>query len=130
MSAGDDLEHAYSEWRRLAEAEGKAIRAGDWAFVADCQKALSQLQPVIDRLLNENQKAGSHPDSDILARRLTSRASVLDLIELQRRNLAALQQRRQRLSAHIEQVSRTGRNLRGIQRSYASPPPPAWNSYS
>jgi hypothetical protein len=130
MSAGDDLDHAYSEWRRLAEAEGKAIRAGDWPFVTDCQKALSQLQPVIDRLLNQNQNAPPRPDSDTLARKLNSCASVLELIELQRQNLAALQQRRQRLAAHIEQLSRTGRNLRGIQRSYASPPAPAWNSYS
>jgi hypothetical protein len=130
MNASDDLEHAYSEWRRLAEAEGKAIRAGDWAFVADCQKALRQLQPVIDRLSNHNQKMASRPDSDILARRVTSRATVLELIELQRQNLAALQQRRLRLSAHVEQLSLTSRNLRGIQRSYTSPRPAAWDSYS
>jgi hypothetical protein len=130
MSAGDDLDHAYSEWRRLAEAEGKAIRAGDWGFVADCQKALRNLQSVIDRLSNSNREESPLKESSISVRRLPSRASVLELIELQRQNLATLQQRRERLSAHVEQLSRTVRNLRGLQRSYASPPPAAWNSFS
>jgi hypothetical protein len=130
MTAGDDLDHAYSEWRRLAEAEGKAIRAGDWRLVADCQKALAQLQSVIDRLSIRNQPESSLPESRNAGRKLTSRATILDLIELQRQNLATLLQRRQRLSEHIEQTSRTNRNLRGIQRTYASPPPAAWNSYS
>ena len=42
MKPGADLNQAYSEWRRLALAEGQAIRAGDWRFVANCQQAISQ----------------------------------------------------------------------------------------
>lgn len=130
MNPGHDLDHAYSEWRRLAEAEGKAIRAGDWGFVADCQKALRHLQSVIDRISKSKPPESPRKDSSIVVPRLTSRATVLELIELQRKNLAVLQQRRERLSAHVEQLSRNGRNLRGIQRSYVTRPSSAWSSYS
>jgi hypothetical protein len=125
MSADGTLEDAYSEWRRLAEAEGKAIRIGDWRFVSECQQALTRLTPVIDRLTAQTRRSLSHP-----GRAAFPRATVLELIELQRRNLASLLQRRQRLSAQMEESSRAGRNLRDIQRSYSPPPPPAWNSYS
>ena len=49
MNSDLDLQHSYHEWRRLAEAEGEAIRAGNWMLVFDCQNALRQLQPRIVR---------------------------------------------------------------------------------
>jgi hypothetical protein len=49
MSADRDLQNSYREWRRLAEAEGEAIRAGNWMLVFDCQNVLRQLQPRIVR---------------------------------------------------------------------------------
>lgn len=125
MSQGGTLDDAYSEWRRLAEAEGKAIRLGDWRFVADCHQAVSRLRPVIDRLTQQTRQGLSDAN-----RMVFPRGTVLELIELQRRNLASLLQRRQKLSAQMEELSRAGRNLRDIQRSYSPPPPPAWNSYS
>src|SRR5579859_4909278 len=80
MNTGDDLQHAFSEWRRLAQAEGKAIRAGDWPFVADCQKAITRLQQVIDQASNTVQKLPSSPvrDSEI-GRKARQRATVLEL---------------------------------------------------
>ena len=130
MSLLDDLQHAYREWRRLAEAEGKAIRAGDWQLVADCQRALNQLQPAITQLNERLREQGQSSASQAPAARHNSRASVLELIALQTQNLAALQQRRERLSAHVQRLLLAARNLRGIQRSYASAAPGGWNSYS
>jgi DNA repair exonuclease SbcCD ATPase subunit len=130
MSAEGELHNAYSEWRRLSEAEGSAIRAGNWRFVAECQEALSRLRPTIDRLTEQARQEAKLPGPGTSGRKMTSRASVLELIELQRRNLWSLEQRRQKLSAHIEQLSRTSHNLRGIQRSYASPIASGWTSYS
>lgn len=129
MNLEGDLAQAYKEWRRLAEAEGKAIRAGDWRFVADCQNALSQLQPIIDGLVRQAGQGSSRTESGTASPQ-ASRATVLELIELQRRNLASLEERRRRLSAHIEELSRTSRNLRSIQRSYASAARAGWTSYS
>jgi hypothetical protein len=121
-----DLPSAYAEWRRLAQAEGNAIRSGNWSFVAECQDALRRLQTTIDRLTVE-----SHPAQlENRSSKQVSRGTILELIELQHRNLISLQQRRERLSAEIENVSRAGKNLRDIQRSYSAPAPPAWSSYS
>lgn len=130
MTAERELHNIYAEWRRLAEAEGEAIRASNWEFVADCQRALAQLRPTIDSLTERVRKEPAPPISNDIARAGTFRSTVLELIELERRNLAWLQQRRQNLSTHVEQLSRSSRNLRGIQRSYAPPIPAAWTSYS
>ncbi|HZR17593.1 MAG TPA: hypothetical protein VFE51_09725 [Verrucomicrobiae bacterium] len=116
----DQLANAYAEWRRLAEAEGKGIRTGNWCLVSECHHAISLLQARINRLTGL-----SHP-----AHRQGSRGTVLELMELQRKNLLSLQHRRERLSAHIEHVTLAGRNLRSIQRSYTAPVPAAWSSYS
>jgi hypothetical protein len=128
MKAEPDLDHAYAEWRRLAEAEGKAIREGNWLFVAECQQAIGRLRATVDQLIQQAHQETPSPDAQ--DRKLSRRANVLELIELQRLNLTSLQQRRQRLANHIEQLSCAGRNLRGIQRSYAPPATPAWSSYS
>lgn len=124
MENSGGLHLVLTEWRRLAEAEGQAIRSGNWPFVADCQAALARLRARIDELTINARSTDSCPA------RVPHRSTVLELIELQSRNLAALQQRREKLSSHIESLARSGRNLRGIQRSYAPAGPGAWSSYS
>ncbi len=130
MAAESELHHALTEWGRLAEAEGQAIRAGNWSFVADCQHALAQLRPIINRLTVQAGPNPTRQDSSSTSSRPSLRAMAMELLELERRNLAWLEHRRQTLSAHVKQLSRTGRNLRGIQRSYAPPTPSAWSSFS
>jgi hypothetical protein len=130
MAAESELHHAFSEWGRLAEAEGQAIRAGNWSFVADCQHALTHLRPIINRLTVQAGPKPTGQDSSSTSSRTSLRVMAMELIELERRNLAWLEHRRQTLSAHVEHLSRTGRNLRGIQRSYAPPTPSGWSSYS
>jgi hypothetical protein len=120
-----ELTSALAEWRRLAEAEGNAIRAGNWGLVADCQKALSQLRPVID----QHTALRNGGNSETVKHR-SAKATVLELIELQRRNLLSLEQRRQRLSEHMENLARAGKNLRALKRSYSVPIAAAWSSYS
>ncbi|HLH52259.1 MAG TPA: hypothetical protein VKY92_01390 [Verrucomicrobiae bacterium] len=125
MDHPGSLPRALAEWRRLAEAEGHAIRSGNWSFVIDCQKSITALRATIDELTLQSRSA-----EDPFPKRPSQRSIVLELIELQRRNLAALQQRREKLSHHIENVTRASRNLRGIQRSYAPAAPSGWSSYS
>ena len=126
MNVPSTLSQALAEWRRLAEAEGQAIRAGNWSLLADCQAALTTLRTVIDALTRKPHNSGG----ETLTAKTPHRPIVLELIELQRKNLAALKERRERLSVQVDQFARTGRNLRGIQRSYAPPSPAAWSSYS
>jgi len=124
MENSGALHLVLAEWRRLVEAEGQAIRSGNWPFVTQCQAALATLRATIDELTISARSKDSCPV------KAPHRSTVLELIELQRRNLATLQQRRDKLSSHIESLARTGRNLRGIQRSYAPAGPAAWSSYS
>lgn len=129
-TTGEQLNEVLAEWRRLAVAEGKAIREGNWAFVSECQRALCELRPQIDALNGKASQPQAFPAAESSNRKISSRATVLELIELQRNNLQSLQQRRQRLSAYIEGLARTGRTLRGLQRSYAGPGASSWSSYS
>jgi len=121
------LQSAYAEWRRLAQAEGSGIRAGNWAFVAQCQQALRLLRETIDRLRAEG---SSTPGTASRPVNQTWRGTVLELIELQRQNLLSLQKRRDRLATEVEHLTRADRNLRSIQRSYSAPAPSGWSSYS
>jgi hypothetical protein len=126
---GEQLHQVLAEWRRLTVAEGKAIREGNWEFVSECQRALSELRPKIEGLTGRTTQEENLP-TERPTRKTSSRATVLELIELQRKNLQSLEQRRQKLSSYIEELSRAGRNLRGLQRSYAGPAKASWSSYS
>jgi len=128
--ATNELNLAYAEWNRLTRAQGAAIRSGNWSFVAECQGALAQLRQNIDRLNSGIAEQTVESDGGNNPNPQASRATILELIELQRRNLISLEQRRQRLSAHIENLSRASRNLRCLQRSYRAPTVEAWSSYS
>jgi hypothetical protein len=130
MSAENDLQTAYAEWQRLAEAEGQAIRAGNWSFVAECQQAINQLRPTIENLTSKANEEARLSGVDITPQRHCTRGTVLNLIELQPQTLLSLEPRRQRLANHIEQLSRTSRNLQDIQRSGTPAAPAAWSSYS
>lgn len=129
MNPEAELHQALCEWRRLVDAVGKGIRAGDWTFVAECQRAIAQVRPTVDRFTGRPQATASQNAPGGPAKTAT-RALVLDLIELEQKNLGSIQQRRDKLSAHIEDLLRANRNLREIRRSYAFPAPPALNSFS
>src|SRR5262249_35436155 len=130
MTAEQDLQNAYLEWRRLAEAEGEAIRAGNWMLVCDCQSALKKLQPAIIRLTGEAQAEWSSPDVDRTAKENNLRATVTSLIELERRNNSLLDTRRQPPRAVWQHSRAPPRGLRRVQRSYAPGGRSDWNSFS
>ena len=126
----EDLKLALTEWRRLTDAEGQAIRAGNWMLVAECQNALAKLRSRIDRLSPSDTPATPQSGTKPLRLSPDLRGSILELIELQRQNLASLQERRRRLSEHVENLTSAGRNLRSIQRSYSTRAAGSFSSYS
>lgn len=125
MDPEHQLQHACRQWRRLAEAEGHAIRNGDWSLVLDCQNALRQLQTRIDSLADDARQhwARLGPTGD--ARRRALHTLALELIETERRNLESLNLRRRSLLAQRDRLDQASRNLRHIQRSYAAALPSA-----
>ena len=114
------LQNIYREWQRLAEAEGEAIRTGNWPAVADCQHAMEQLQSRITACGDRVRAAND----------TTLRATVNELIEMERRNNVLLDLARHSARMQLDKLSEAGRILRRVQRSYAPKPDAAWTSFS
>jgi hypothetical protein len=117
MNAGRDLTEAYQEWRRLAEAEGKAIGARDWGLVSACQAAIQHLQERI------SQMAPAAPKTAVPA-------AIHELILLEKRNQTLLGAMKAEMRAKLDQLDRTGQNLKQIRRSYGAGCPAGWSSFS
>ncbi len=131
MSADAQLQNAYQEWRRLAEAEGEAIRASNWSGLHDCQTALQQLQPRIIRWTGEAHQEWNRLGLDHASKQQELRTVIAGLIEIEWRNNALLNVLYQSTKAEQAELDQAGQNLRRMHRSYAQPcQPAAWNSFS
>jgi len=118
MNAAADLSEAYKEWRRLALAEGAAIRTRNWNVVSDCQEALRRLQTRISEL-----RAAENPVPATDAR------AVAELVEIGKKNLGWIIRIREIVRQEAEAGEHSSRNLRRL-RSYAPARPPGWTSVS
>jgi hypothetical protein len=130
MSADSDLQNAYHEWQRLAEAEGKAICAGDWMRVSDCQRALQELQARIIRASDQACVEWARPGVDRAEKENKVRATVRSLIELEWRNQALLDVHRRDAQEEMNRLEEAGRTLMRVRRTYAPARPAAWTSFS
>jgi hypothetical protein len=119
-----ELHRLLQEWRRLAEAEGEAISDGNWALAQDCQCALAKLRARYDEFRQSN---GNSPDVSTTAseqRDFPFRAELLDLIEIEQRNLHRVTERQGGLRQLLAQADLNQRRLRQIRCSYANPEEP------
>ena len=130
MSAEQALFDAYREWRRLSKAESKAISLKDWNLLAECQKLLQNLQPVITRLTQEAQDEWKKSGADFEAKKARLRETVAGLIELARENQLSLRVARALLQAQGRQLAEAGRTLKRQQHSYAPARSSGWMSFS
>ena len=130
MSAEQSLLHAYSVWRRLAEAEGKAICRCDWKFLLECQEALKNLQTRINQLTHDTRDEWKKSGADLTAKEKSRHAVVSELIELTRHNQTLLNASRKTAQARRERIELACRNLKRLQFSYVFARPAGWISYS
>jgi hypothetical protein len=130
MSANEQLQSDYQEWRRLAEAEGEAIRNQNWPVVTDCQTAKQHLQPLIARHADEARQEWLRLGLDCATQEKSFRAIVAELIAIERGNGTLLNDVRQASQAQFNQLEQATATLRQVQRSYAPLRPPAWTSFS
>ena len=130
MNAERDLTAACQEWRRLAEAEGEAIAAGDWSMVSACQKALQLLQERTSQLFPAVRKEWSKSGRDGATKENKLNAVLRELIRLEQRNQTLLGAMLSAAREKLDQLHRAGLNLKQIQRSYGPPQPTAWSSFS
>ena len=120
MNAERELSEAYLEWRRLAEAEGEAIGAGNWSLVSACQKALQLLQERISRISSVARHEWSKAGEDQTPREKALNTTVLELIKIERRNQTLLAAIQEATRTKLGQLQQAGRNLDLIRRSYGS----------
>jgi len=130
MNAGRELQNSYREWRRLAEAEGEAIRAGNWMLVFDCQNALKQIQPRIIRQSEAARREWATLGLDSNTMEDSLDVVIHSLIELERRNHSLIEARRQIAEEQLAQLEQASLTLRRIQRSYNPSSSAGWNSFS
>ena len=91
LNAERDLLAACREWRRLAEAEGEAIRTRNWELCSACQNALQFLRERITALLPTVRDEWARAGGDHAARQQAFGDTLHRLIELERRNQTLLQ---------------------------------------
>jgi len=130
MNAERELTQAYQEWRRLAEAEGVAIGAGDWGLVSAYQKMLQQLRGRISQLSMAARDEWSKSESGRADKEGVLQATIHELIKLEQRNQTLLTALQQATRTKLDQLARAGWNLKQIQRSYGAVRPAAWTSFS
>jgi hypothetical protein len=130
MNANCDLKESYREWRRLAEAEGEAIRAGNWMLVFDCQNALRQLQPRIARQSEAARLEWANLGLDSGTMEKDLNTIIHSLIELERRNNSLIHARRALGQEELAKLEMASLILKRIQRSYAPANSASWNSFS
>ena len=115
------LHHLVREWRRLAEAEGDAIRTGNWALAQDCQREQAQLRSAIERLDNEVQAERRPQTTQEL--RSWVREEFAGLIEVEKQNLAWVELHREKLTERVLAAEKSRGNLRKLRLSYSSADP-------
>ena len=130
MSAGHELQNAYQEWRRIAEAEGEAIRQRNWPAVAEFQSALEKLQPRIIQFTNDARQRSERAEVVSSGAEKDFRTLIAEVVEIERRNQSLLKGLHEAAQSQVNQLEQAGHKLRQVQRSYAPPPPPAWTSFS
>jgi hypothetical protein len=130
MNASDELQNAYQEWRRLAKAEGEAIRDSNWSLVADCQNAMQKVQGQVLQWSDEARKEWARLGVEGASREKSVRTLITELIEIERRNNVLLDTVRQAATAQLVELKQAGHTLRQVQRSYAPARPPVWTSFS
>ena len=121
MTPAAELSALYQQWRSLSEDEGEAIEAGAWASVDQFQTAKARLQP---RIVEVSQRL------DAATHERQFRKEVEELMQLERRNSALLQRRRQTADEQMRELDKAGRHLRQLHKSYVPPARTHWQSYS
>ena len=130
ITAHVTLLEAYSDWGRLAQLEGEAIRARDWSLVADYQKQLSALQPRITRLTQQAREERQSDGVNHAEKESHLRGIISGIIELETQNNASLAAAKEVTRKQLDQLDSARQNLKRVRRSYSPLRPAVWNSFS
>ena len=129
LNAERELFVACREWRRLAEAEGQAIRTRNWEFCAACQKSLQQLRDHMSALMPAVRDEWRQAGDDRPARMQAFDDTLHQLIELERRNHTLVATLRAAAHAKIQQLNQTRLKLKLLRQAYGFARGPAVKAY-
>lgn len=129
MSAEQALLEAYKEWKRLAKASTRAIQAGNWELVGECQARVNRFRPVVTRLTGEAREEWKQNGMDFAAKEKEMGALVAGLMELTREQMDLIGRRREATRAKLEECAAAERNLKHL-KAYAPIQHPGWTSFS
>jgi len=118
MNTEAELLHAYREWRRLAQAEAKAIQTRNWSLLSDCHLAIQDYQSLVSRLTEEVRSEWRLAGCNLAEKEQNLRVLVSDLLELTRQNHGRMQSTLARTRDKLDQLGEAGKNLRRLRRVY------------
>lgn len=130
MVAKQYLIEAYQTWEQLTRAEGTAIAGDDWSRVQEYQQDKQGLQKKIIHLTEAAQAECIEAGHDTKMFERDMRRIINGLITLENHNAELLTQRRAVAEVAKAELEQSATNLRRVQKSYAPPAAPVWNSYS
>lgn len=122
MNAENELLHAYSEWRRLAQAETKAIQTRNWNLLSDCHLAIRDYQTLVGRLTSDTRAEWRNAGCNLDEKEQNLRVVVSGLIDITRQNQDLLQATIARTRIQLEQLGEAGKNLKRLRASYGCVP--------
>jgi hypothetical protein len=114
------LVEAYGEWQRLAELEGKGIRANNWPLVTDCQSRIAALQTHLVRLTSSARQEWRISGADLAQKENNLHQTVSALMELEMANSALLSAAKENTLAQLNQLDTARKNLKRVERTYSS----------
>jgi hypothetical protein len=118
MNAEAELLRAYREWRRLVQAEAKAIQTRNWELLADCHRAIRSYQGLVAGLTQATRAEWQRAGGDAAPKEHHLRIQVSDLIDLTLQNQRLLQAARTAARQQLQRLGEAGKNLRQIRRAY------------
>lgn len=125
MNAESELLRAYREWRRLAQAETKAIQTRNWNLLTDCHLAIKDFQTHVGGLTQEARAEWRNAGCNLAEKERNLQVLVSDLIDLTRQNQTLLQSTVAAARKQLDELGEAGKNLKRLRRSYGLVP--AWN---
>ena len=129
LNAERDLLAAGREWRRLAEAEGEAIRTRNWELCSACQNTLQLLRERMTALLPTVRAEWARANGGGAARQQAFDDTLRRLIELECRNQTLIQSLREAARTKIQQLNEAKIKLKQLRRSYGFAHAPAQQSF-
>lgn len=122
MNAESELLRAYREWRRLAQAEAKAIQTRNWSLLSDCHLAIRDYQSLVGKLTQEARAEWRRAGCNLAEKDQNLRVLVSDLLDLTRQNHSRLQATLARTRDKLDQLGEAGKNLKRLRRAYGCVP--------